>query len=71
MIERIKGWLAGIGLALAAILAAFLRGRSEGVSREKAKQDRNTIETVERIDEAKRNADGADWRERLRRSKRK
>ena len=65
-------WLIGIAAALAGVIGAWLRGRSQGRRDAKARQDSDTIKTVERIQDAKdRSRDaGGDWRERLRRSKR-
>lgn len=64
-------WLIGIAAALAGVIGAWLRGRSQGKADAKARQDADTIKTVERIQDAKdRSRDaGGDWRERLRRSK--
>ena len=65
-------WLIGIAAALAGVIGAWLRGRSQGRTDAKSRQDADTIKTVERIQDAKdRSRDaGGDWRERLRRSKR-
>lgn len=65
-------WLIGALVALAGVIGAWLKGRSQGRADAKARQDADAIETVERIQDAKdRSRDaGGDWRERLRRTKR-
>ena len=50
---RIQAWLAGLGVALAAIGAAWLRERSQGRSDARAQQDKAYRETRERIDAAR------------------
>ena len=50
MIGRIQAWLAGLGVALAAIGAAWLRGRSQGRADGQTQHDKAYRETRERID---------------------
>lgn len=69
MISRIQAWLAALGVALAAILGAWLRGRSQGKADAQARQDADYRETRGRIDDAGKDVDSlsdADIRERLR-----
>lgn len=65
-------WLIGVLIAIGGAVAAWLKGRSQGRADAQARQDADTVKTVERIQDAKdRSRDaGGDWRERLRRSKR-
>lgn len=69
MIGKIKGWLAALGVALAAIAAAWLRGRSQGKADAQAQQDKAYRETRGKIDavEDPGKLSDADVRERLRR----
>lgn len=68
MIGKIKGWLAALGVALAAILGAWLRGRSAGKADAQARQDAAYRETRGKIDavEDPGKLSDADVRERLR-----
>lgn len=52
MLGRIQAWLAALGVALAAIGAAWLRGRSQGKADARARQDQAYRETTERIHDA-------------------
>lgn len=60
MITRIKGWLAALGLALVAILGAWLKGRSRGRADAQAREDAAYRETRERIDHAGNDVDSLD-----------
>lgn len=69
MIARLQAWFAALGVALVAIGAAWLRGRSQGAADAQARQDAAYRETRERMDDAGKDADGlsaAELRERLR-----
>lgn len=50
MIARLQAWLAVAGAAVAAIIAAWLKGRSQGRADAKARQDADYRETRERMD---------------------
>lgn len=68
MIGKIKGWIAALGVALAAILGAWLRGRSAGRVDAQARQDkayRDTREKIDAVEDTGRLSD-ADVRERSR-----
>ena len=68
MLPRIKAWLAALGVALAAILGAWLRGRSAGKADAQARQDaayRDTREKIDAVEDPGKLPD-ADVRERLR-----
>ncbi len=59
--------VAGIAGALGLLMAIFGGGRRIGRKDERAKQDRETVDTLKRIEDAKAAArDAADWRDRLR-----
>lgn len=65
MLARIQGWLAGLGVALVAVGAAWLKGRSAGTSAARARDDEAYRETVERVKDADlssgSDADDRDW----------
>ena len=63
------GWLIGALAALAGVIAALLKGRSQGRADARAKQDADYRKSRERIDHAGKDVDSlsdADIRERLR-----
>ena len=68
MLARIQAWLAALGIALAAILGAWLRGRSAGKADAQARQDKAYRDTREKIDavEDPGKLSDADVREQLR-----
>ena len=68
MISRIQAWLAALGIAIAAILGAWIRGLSQGKADAQARQDAAYRETREKIDavEDPGKLSDADIRERLR-----
>lgn len=63
------GWLIGALAALAGVIGAWLKGRSQGRADARAKQDADYRKSRERIDHAGKDVDSlsdADIRERLR-----
>ena len=60
MIARLQAWLAVAGAAVAAIIAAWLKGRSQGRADAKARQDADYRKTRERIDHAGNDAHSID-----------
>lgn len=63
---RVKGWLAGLGVVLAALLGAWAKGRSAGKGEAVAKSDKAYRETVERAKDAdlsgvSSDADNVEW----------
>ncbi|MTH33073.1 hypothetical protein GL279_00475 [Paracoccus limosus] len=68
MLARIQAWLAALGVALAAVLGAWLRGRSQGKADAQARQDKAYRETRGKIDAVEDHGklSDADVRERLR-----
>lgn len=67
----VRALLAGLWRPVAAILGAlglYAKGRADARAKAAAKADRATIETIERIEDAKESASagGAAWHDRLR-----
>ena len=52
MIGRIKAWLAALGVALAAIAAAWFKGRAQGNADTKAWQDAADNDAYRRMNDA-------------------
>lgn len=52
-------WLIGALAALAGVIGAWLRGRSQGRADAKAREDRAYRETIERVKDAGNDVDGA------------
>lgn len=53
------GWLIGALAALAGVIGAWLKGRSQGRADAKARQDADYRDTRERVDHAGNDVDGA------------
>ena len=52
-------WLIGALVALAGVIGAWLKGRSQGRADAKAREDRAYRETIERVKDAGNDVDGA------------
>ena len=52
MLGRIQAWLAALGVALAAIAATWLKGRSQGKADVKAQQDAADNDAYRRMNDA-------------------
>lgn len=52
MLGRIQAWLAALGVALAAIAAAWFKGRSQGNADAKARQDAADNDAYRRMNDA-------------------
>jgi hypothetical protein len=48
MLDKLKGWLAAAGAALAAILWAFFKGKKEGKNEEQAKQNKASLDMAKK-----------------------
>lgn len=46
-LDKLKGWLIGAGLLIAAIGVAFLKGRKAGIDHMEAEQAKHRIKTME------------------------
>ena len=51
MLSGLTPYLLAAGAALVAILAAFMRGRTSGAAKERAKQDRDRLAAIETANE--------------------
>ena len=61
--------LAGIGAILGAALVSYLKGRADAKALARARNDRDNLETLERINNAPLASDAADALQRLRERK--
>lgn len=70
LLGKLKGWLAGAGILVLAIAAAFLGGRREGkqdARADQAREDRKARDVADEIDDAVAGRTADSNRERLKR----